>query len=129
MSDHTDCGYDVCCLYDPQNIGSERTGNARAGSGSRCSASDRGRCRLGFETDTGADTETDQDYEDPAVSSDTKEKDAVQKKSLLGRLKDTLKGMIMHPPAQQTILPDRITRKQIQTESIVSSFIRTEEAS
>lgn len=45
-----------------------------------------------LETDTGADTETDQDYEDPAVSSDTKEKDAVQKKSLLGRLKDTLKG-------------------------------------
>ena len=42
--------------------------------------------------DTGADTETDHDYEDPAVSSDTKEKDAVQKKSLLGRLKDTLKG-------------------------------------
>lgn len=45
-----------------------------------------------METDTGADTETDQDYEDQAVSSDTKEKDAVQKKSLLGRLKDTLKG-------------------------------------
>lgn len=44
-----------------------------------------------LETDTGADTETDQDYEDQAVSSDTKEKDAVQKKSLLGRLKDTLK--------------------------------------
>ena len=43
-----------------------------------------------LETDTGADTETDQDYEDQAVSSDTKEKDAVQKKSLLGRLKDTL---------------------------------------
>ena len=82
-----------------------------------------------LETDTGADTETDQDYEDQAVSSDTKEKDAVQKKSLLGRLKDTLKGMIMHPPAQQAILPDRITRKQIQTESIVSSFIQTEEAS